>query len=325
METAKPRRIEKGIAVIGRWLRRHSRSISALLMVAIFGFLAWRLVCDWRNLPPGFFSSVDYALLLASVVALIPAWLLVSLRWGLTLRAMNASIGWWVSIRIWFLSQAGRYLPGGVWSYVGRFYLGRSEMKQETVVASMVLETGLRVVSEVLVFLLSLPFWPDTGFLGVKTVLLLIGGVGLGLFLLHPALLARFGRMTLLQRVGLMPVDLSRLRYGSVLALLAYYVLTVLVIGGVFYLLVVALYPVPLRLLPALTGSLAASVVLGFLIPLAPNGWGVREGVLVFLLSQMMPSSVAIVVSIAARIWLSLGEAIWILAMACLRKASKLG
>jgi uncharacterized membrane protein YbhN (UPF0104 family) len=321
METPEPNWIAKSVAMTSGWLRRHSNKLSALLMVGIFGLLVWQLVYNWHSLPPGFFSNVSYPLLLASLAVLTPVLLFVSLRWGLTLRAINVPIGWWTSVRIWFLSQAGRYLPGGVWSYVGRFYLGRSEMSQEIVVASMVLETGLRVVSEVLVFLISLPFWADSGFIGEETVLLLISGVGLGLLLVHPTLLERLSGMPLLQRVGLEPVDLSRLRYCKVLALLAYYVLTVFLVGGAFHLLVAAFYPLPVRLFPALTGSLAASVVLGFLVPLTPNGWGVREGLLAFLLSQMMPFSVAIVVSVAARIWLSLGEATWIVAMVYLHKA----
>lgn len=315
--------IAKWIATTSDWLRRHSKKLSALLMMGIFGLLAWQFIRDWHSLPPGFFSNVSYPLLLASLAVLIPVELFVSLRWGLTLRAINVPIGWWTSVRIWFLSQAGRYLPGGVWSYVGRFYLGRSEMSQEMVVASMVLETGLRVVSEVLVFLVSLPFWADSGFIDEGTVLLLISGVGLGLLLLHPTLLERLSEMAFLRRVALGPVDLSRLRYRNVLALLAYYVLTVFMVGGAFYLLVAALHPLPVRLFLALVGSLAASVVLGFLVPLTPNGWGVREGLLAFLLSQMMPFSVAIVVSVAARIWLSLGEAIWIVATIYLRQALK--
>jgi len=315
--------IKEGVRTIGRWLRRWSRSLSALLIVAIFGLLAWQLARDWHSLPPGFLSSARHLALLASLAALIPALLVVSLRWGITLRAINIPIDLWTSVRIWFLSQSARYVPGGVWTYVSRFYLGRSEIAQEAIVASMILETGLRIVSEMLVFLLSLPFWADTGFIGAETVLLLIGGTGLGLLLLHPALLERLSRTTLLRRAGLRPVDLSGLRYRTVLMLLAYYILSVIMVGGAFYLMAAALYPVPVRLLPLLTGSLAVSVVLGFLVPLAPSGWGVREGVLAFLLSQLMPSSVAIVVSIAARIWLTLGEATWILAMLCLRKGSK--
>ena len=315
--------IQEATAKAGHWLRKWSsvlhpascagRVLSILVTAAILGLLAWRLVVDWRNLPPGFFSKVRLDLLLASVAALVPALLLVSLRWGLTLRTMKVPIGWWTSVRIWFLSQAGRYLPGGVWSYVGRFYLSRAEMTKEAIFGSIVLETGLRVVSEVLIFVLSLFFWTDTGFISSRMLLLVISGVAGGLLLLHPAVLERLSKTSLLRRAGLGPIDVP-VRYRTILVLLLpYYLLTVVVVGVAFHLLVAALYPVPVRLLPALTGSFAAAVVLGFLVPVTPNGWGVREGVLTFLLSQAVPSSVAIVIAVVARIWLGVGEAMWIL------------
>lgn len=305
------------------WLRRHSQILSILLIASLLGILCWQFVHAWRKLPPGFFLHLNYLLLLLSLAALVPALLFVSLRWSLTLRAMNVQVEWWTSIRIWFLSQAGRYLPGGVWSYVGRFYLGRTEMAQETVIASMILETGLRVISELLVFLFSLPFWVRIDFIGAKVILLPLGGIGLGLFLLQPPLLEKFSRLKTLQKIGLRPLDLSGLRYRTMLTLLAYYILTVLMVGGAFYLLVATFCPISIRLLPALTGSFAISMVIGFLVPFVPGGWGVREGILAFLLSRMMPSSVAIVISIVARIWLSLGEMVWILGMVCLQRGSE--
>jgi len=298
-------------------LRNHSRILSILLIVSILVVFGWQLVRGWHNLPVGFHSNVRWFRLLGSLAMLVPALLFVSSRWWLTLRAMGVRVGWWDAVRIWFLSQAGRYLPGGVWSYVGRFLLGRAKMTQETVIASMVLETGLRVVSEVLVFLLSLPFWSGADFLGTVSVPLLIGMVSLMLVVLHPSILGRLGRVSLLQRLGLDPIDLSGLRYRAVLALLAYYMLTVVMVGFAFYIMVGAFYALPGRMVPAVTGSLAASMVLGFLVPFVPNGWGVREGTLAFLLSQMMPFSVAIVISGAARIWLTLGELVWILVFAC--------
>lgn len=305
------------------WLRRRSQAFTILLIASLLSILCWQFVHAWRNLPPDFFLHLNYPLLLLSLAALVPALLFVSLRWSLTLRAMSVPIEWWTSIRIWFLSQAGRYLPGGVWSYVGRFYLGRAEMAQETVIASMVLETGLRVISELLVFLFSLPFWVDIDFIGTKVILLPLGGIGLGLFLLQPSLLEKFSRLKILQKIGLRPLDLSGLRYCTMLTLLAYYILTVLMVGSAFYLLVATFYPISIRLLPALTGGFAISMVIGFLVPFVPGGWGVREGILAFLLSRMMPPSVAIVISIVARIWLSLGEVVWILGMVCLQRSSE--
>ena len=47
-------------------------------------------------------------------------------------------------------------------------------------------------------------------------------------------------------------------------------------------------------------------------MPLAPNGWGIREGILVFLLARLMPTSVAVMISVTSRVWLALPEALWV-------------
>lgn len=290
-----------------------SRVLSILLTIGIFCLLGWQLAREWHNLPPESFQGVGIPWLLGSLVVLTIALLLVSFRWWVTLRAIGVPIGWWIAVQVWFLSQAGRYVPGGVWSYVARFYLGKNRISQQAIVTSMILETGLRVVSEVFVFVLSLPFWPDRRFLTAEITLLLTGGVALGLVLIHPVLLRYFGKFELLRRMGLGMENFSGLRYRVMLALLLYYMLSVLTVGGAFFLLVEGFYPVPLHLFPAVAGSLAASVVLGFLVPFAPNGWGVQEGVLAFLLSRIMPLSVSIVIAVTARAWLIIGEAFWIL------------
>lgn len=293
---------------------KHWQSVlSILLTIGIFCLLGWQLAREWHHLPPEFFQGVGILWLLGSLVALATALLLVSFRWWVTLRALGVPIGWWIAVQVWFLSQAGRYVPGGVWSYVARFYLGKNRISQQATVASMILETGLRVVSEVFVFALSLPFWPDKRFLTTEITLLLTGSVALGLVLIHPALLRHFGKLEVLRRMGLRIENFSGIRYRVMLVLLLYYMLSVLTVGGAFFLLVEGFYPVPLHLFPAVAGSLAASVVLGFLIPFAPNGWGVQEGMLAFLLSQIMPLSVSIVVAVTARAWLIIGEAAWIL------------
>ena len=310
---------------IGQVLRKHSKALSVIFVMGWLCLLGWQLSRDWGSLPEGFLSNVRYGWLLISVGLLLLALLATSLRWWLTLRVMHVSIPWWTAVEIWFLSQLGRYVPGGVWSYVGRFYLGRTEMRQDVVITSMVLETGLRVVSEILVFLLTLPFWPNIGFLTSFPVIPLLAGVIGGVTILHPRILQAVGHSPYLQRFGakLESIDFSTVRYRMVLLLLAYYILTVIAVGVAFYMLVGAFYPASPVLLPALTGSLSASVVLGFLVPFAPNGLGVREGLLVFLLSQMIPASVAVILSIATRIWLSVAEGLWIVAILGLRKALK--
>lgn len=91
-------------------------------------------------------------------------------------------------------------------------------------------------------------------------------------------------------------------------------------VGVAFYFFVSAFHPLEIDALLPLTGSLAAATVIGFLVPLAPNGWGVREGILVFMLAQFVPTSVAVMVSVTSRIWLALVEALWVILLVALAR-----
>ena len=57
-----------------------------------------------------------------------------------------------------------------------------------------------------------------------------------------------------------------------------------------------------------MTGALAISSTLGLIALFAPSGLGVREGVLVYFLSAIMPSSVAVILSILTRLWMTFIE-----------------
>jgi uncharacterized membrane protein YbhN (UPF0104 family) len=57
-----------------------------------------------------------------------------------------------------------------------------------------------------------------------------------------------------------------------------------------------------------LTGALAISSTLGLIAIFAPSGLGVREGALVYILSFMMATPVAVIISILTRIWMTLVE-----------------
>ena len=80
-------------------------------------------------------------------------------------------------------------------------------------------------------------------------------------------------------------------------------------VGGIgFYLFVDSVYPVAPQYILFLTGALAISSTLGLIALFAPSGLGVREGALVYLLSFMMATPVAVIISILTRIWMTLIE-----------------
>jgi uncharacterized membrane protein YbhN (UPF0104 family) len=80
-------------------------------------------------------------------------------------------------------------------------------------------------------------------------------------------------------------------------------------IGGFgFYLFVDSVYPLALRYSLFVAGAVAFSSTLGLIALFAPSGLGVREGALVYLLGFIMPTPVAVILSILTRIWMTLIE-----------------
>lgn len=57
-------------------------------------------------------------------------------------------------------------------------------------------------------------------------------------------------------------------------------------------------------------GAFSGAMVLGFLAVIVPGGLGVREGVLVFLLSSSMPLPVTTLVALLYRLWFTLVEVV---------------
>jgi uncharacterized membrane protein YbhN (UPF0104 family) len=72
-----------------------------------------------------------------------------------------------------------------------------------------------------------------------------------------------------------------------------------------------------------LVGALAFSNILGIVAIFAPSGLGVREGALVYLLSFIMPGSIAVIISILSRIWTTLIEMVLIGGIYIFRKFQK--
>jgi uncharacterized membrane protein YbhN (UPF0104 family) len=86
-----------------------------------------------------------------------------------------------------------------------------------------------------------------------------------------------------------------------------------IVFGVMFYLIVASLYPeLGLVYLPVVTGIFTAAWVAGYVAVFVPQGWGVREFVIVTLLAAVgVPPPVGTAAALIARLWSMLGTALW--------------
>lgn len=278
-----------------------------LFVISIFLFLGKMVWENWGQIKeapftfrllPLFLSTTLFAL---SYFVQIWAWYLITLNLGIALPFQETLEGW-------FYSQMGKYLPGKVWLLLGRFYFYDSKGKsRKTLTVALYFETVTMIAAAGLLFFASLFFLKEVQSAPFQWAFLWLALIlPAALFSLHPRILQRLSN-GILRFLKKEPITIS-MSYPDILRVLGV-CLCSWAMGGVgFYLFVDSVFPVSSSHILFLTGALAISNTLGLLALFAPSGLGVREGVLVFLLSSIMPGSVAVVLSVLTRLWMTLIE-----------------
>jgi hypothetical protein len=87
-------------------------------------------------------------------------------------------------------------------------------------------------------------------------------------------------------------------------------ILAWLLLGLALYGLIASLSPIGVGQWPAISSSWAASAILSLLVVFVPMGIGVKESALTFLLSPILPTALAAVIAVLARVLTILGEAL---------------
>lgn len=282
------------------------RGLQILLIGLIFTFLFRNLYLNWSELST-YQWSPNYLALAGSLFLLLADAFLYAYLWRWIVLQLGGSLEYRKLFRILFLSQLGRYLPGKVWNLAGVIYLGSKEGVSKLISgASLGLQLLWQVLSGLIVFLLTLPFWGHAQPLAGSYPSLLL--LPLGVILFHPAFMRR-GFGFALRALGEEPRRLDW-GYRDTLGQLLLWVLFWIINGVAYYLLINSLTPSPLSQAPMVVGAFTIAWVVGFLALFAPAGLGVVEGTLTFLLGFQFPVPVATVVVLFTRLIRTIAELI---------------
>jgi uncharacterized membrane protein YbhN (UPF0104 family) len=264
----------------------------------------------WRNW--GEIRAGGIAIRLEYLALLLPLPILSGLAhaagWHFTLAALGQRIRFRKSFSIYTLSQASRYIPGGLWNFAGFLYLGGREGISKTVsAAAAAIFTAAGFLSAAAVFIAALPLLTGAGsvasFWPIFAALFILGAA----CLLRPDVFLRLFNVALriLKRQPL-PVRIGR-REVALMALLE--ILNWL-LAGATHCFIFAAMGVATPGAAAITGAVAAAWAAGFAVLFVPNGLGVREGALALILSAYGISPAAAVgASIAVRLLALVAEA----------------
>jgi glycosyltransferase 2 family protein len=267
----------------------------SLLSIALQLRASWSQLAGIRIAPaPALLALVCGSLSLVAFAAL----------WHSTLWRLGGRLSLATAMRIWFSSQLVRYVPGNIWHLMGRVYLTQQAGVGTRVTSmSLVVELMQTITAALLMAAASLLFWQRQSAQSLWTLLL----IPLLLCYTLPQLLLQRPLEWALRRTGLGFPDIS-LHRRDLFALLPGYCGSWIAYGCGLYLLALSIHPLPLRAIPALVGIFAIAWVVGFLSFITPSGLGVREGVLGYLLSSLMPLPVALLLALLARVWLTVAE-----------------
>lgn len=292
---------------------RWTSIISIAVMAGLFVFLGRKLFADWESVR-SLSWSFEPARLALSFALLGVYYALLVWIWCLLMRQLGQAVTFRAALPIWLGSQVGKYLPGKVWSVIGRVVLAeRAGLDSVRVSVSLVIEVGLNIVAGLLVAAVAIAFAGDLAIPGKPLIIL---SIPIGLVVLHPRLFLPLVHwvMRRLRRPDIEFVWSA----GEQYLLVFLYVISWVVYGAAFYALIDSLH-IPLggdagngasavATLLFVLGANALAWTIGFLAFLTPGGLGVREASLAFLLKQMMPAAVATLVALVARVWVTVAE-----------------
>lgn len=285
------------------------KSAQVIIILLIFYFLIKSLVANWTQVKD-FDWRFNYPLLILSFMLQIAAlfWLVQIWRW--ILRHTGSSVSYFKLFKVWFFANLGRYLPGKVWQFLGMIYmLEKRGVPKRNSFSTAILAQSFSVISGLFISVIFLGASLYSQFFS-KNPALVIAGVIFGLAILvlvcYPKVLERTLNLGLkILKKEKISLDLTS---KDVIIYVLCYSVSWLLFGLAFLIFVKSMAQASFTMYPSLTGAFAFSVNIGFLALFVPGGIGVREGILVLLLSSLFPLPVATLISLLARLWVTVAE-----------------
>lgn len=296
-----------------RYLRNGGLVFGVALFVVLLAYL-------WREAGAGelALADVNRAPLLISAVLLLAAYVVQAQAWHLLVRAAGGHLPAAVNCGRWALSLLGKYVPGKVFNAVGRLVLYRHcPAGLPALTAALVAETLLTVTAAACVATVALL---GSGGAPRSALIAAFGCAAVGVVASFSTVLDR-GLAWLAQQVSpgakVVPIAWPKRILPFGLQLGSY-----LLLGGGLYALTLAWQPAAGVPFAAVTGALCLSGIAGIVAFVVPAGLGVREGALVWVLAPFTGPVFAALIAVAARVWLTAGDAVAVIVGAWLLRRS---
>jgi glycosyltransferase 2 family protein len=292
----------------GRVLRRLSASpwFRAGLLAIALGFACYGLVSQWPQVRAALGQLAAYDVI-GAALAVIAALGCMMLAWRALLTDLGSPLPVTAAIRVMFLGQLGKYVPGAVWAIAAQVSLAQDYRvpKKRSGAASLV-SMAIGLVVGLVMAGITLPLASAGSLRHYWWVLLCIPVILVGLY---PPV-TTFGLNLALRIIRRPPLDTS-LSVGGMGRAAGWTALGWACYGLHAWLLIGDIAGKSLHILLLSAGGYALAWAVGFLLIPFPGGIGPREVALIAVLSPVMPQGPALVIALASRVVMTVGDLAW--------------
>jgi hypothetical protein len=284
------------------WQRAVRRVVTVLLVLLVTVVLIRR----WDEIRP-LLGRLSPAAVMGGLLAVTAGMLGSFLAWRALLTGLGHRLPVAGGMRVWFLGNLAKYVPGSVWQAVAQVELGRDyRVPRRTSGAALVVSMLVGLGTGALVAILALPFLGRDALDRYWWALL---ALPVAAVVLWPPLLNRCIDQALrLVRREPLPVPVGA---RGLLQAAAWDLASWLCFGAHVWLLARSLGVHDPTLFLQATGAFAAAWCIGFLVVFAPAGGGARELALVLLLQPAVPTTTAWVLAGVSRLLFVVGDLAW--------------
>jgi glycosyltransferase 2 family protein len=281
------------------WLR------AALLAVAV-GLALYGLASQWTQVQAALAKLDGYDVAGAAVCAIAGLGCML-LAWRALLADLGSPLPLAAAIRVLFVGQLGKYVPGAVWALAAQVELARDYdvPRWRSATASLV---GMAVTLVVGLVAAGVTL-PLTSAHAVRQYWWVLAITPLVAICLHPGII-RFGLDLALRVLHRPPLEGS-VSAGGMTRALAWTTLGWLCFGAHAWFLISVFAGKGGNTFALSLGAYALAWSVGFLIIFFPSGIGPREVALIAVLAPVMPSGSALVVALASRVVMTIGDLAW--------------
>ncbi|AEH09260.1 lysylphosphatidylglycerol synthase domain-containing protein [Candidatus Protofrankia datiscae] len=278
----------------------------ALLVAA--GLLVVALVSQWNEVRASFGELTAFGLVASGLVTVLAVGTTV-LSWRALLASLGVELPLRAALRIFFVGQVGKYVPGSVWPVLAQMELSRDYgVPRPKAASASLIVLALAVPCGGVAAAVTLPFVSAGALRHYGLVLL---AVPMFAAVLYPPVLSALLAFAfrLLRRPPLEQQPSGRHVLAAAGWLLAGFVL----FGVATWLLASDLTPSVhgVRLLLLSVGGYSFAWTAGFLVLVLPAGAGVREAVLVLTLAPALAAGPATVLALIIRLFATVADLVW--------------